>query len=203
MTDLMKQNAGLKSPKAWIRLIISVPVTAVIIFSQAIANGVTASLPVPPLFKTAIGEALPLILAIIFMIVLGGRKWLGIDRESVGYAFKVGWPFLILGIAGSIWNVISSVRKGTPLAQGFLINFVAVILVCLLIGFFEEILYRGITFGSLLGVFGGKKVLIMFAVLFSCWTFGRVHVSSLSLKDPLVFVQSLLSAVLKLLPSKI
>ena len=195
MSDLVKQNAGLKSPKAWLKLIISIPITAIIIFSQAITNGVVASTPIPPLFKTAIGEIIPLLLATIFMIVLGGRKWLGIDKNSVKYAFKVGWPYLTLGIAGSLWNIISSTRKGVPLAQGVLVNFIAVILVCLLIGFFEEILYRGINLGTMLGVFGGSKVLIMFAVIFCCWTFGRVHVTSLSFDDPLLFGQSFLKII--------
>ena len=195
MEERTKQNKGLKSPIAWIRLIISVPLTAVIIFSQAIASTVASSFSLPPLFATAIGEAIPLVLAVIVMIALGGRKWLGIDKESVKYAFKVGWPFLILGIVASAMSVISSIRKGTSFADGVLVNLIGVTLACLLIGFLEEILYRGISFGSLLGILGGSKVLIMVAVLFSSWVFGRVHVTSLSLQDMNVFIQSILKII--------
>ena len=111
------------------------------------------------------------------------------------YAFKEVWPFLILGVFASASVVISSIRKGTPLAQGVLVNLIGVVLTTFLIGFFEEVLYRGITFGSLLNVFGGSKALIMFAVLFSSWTFGRVHVLSMNWGNLNMFLQSLLKII--------
>ena len=195
MTNTTNQKKGFRSIKAWLKLIISIPLTAVIIFSQAIATTVSAGLSIPPLFVTVIGEALPLVLAVVLMIALGGRKWLGTDKESVVYAFKAGWPLLILGVVGSVMNVISSIRKGIPLAEGALVNFIAVVLACLFIGFLEEILYRGISFGTLLGILGGSRVLIMVAVLFSSWLFGRVHVPSMNFGNLNMFLQSLLKII--------
>ena len=190
-----KNDGGLKSPKAWIRLLISVILSAIIIFSQALGMTFAASLDIPPLFKTAFGEVVPLVLAVLAMIVLGGFKWLGIDKESIRYAFKVGGVFPALGLVASVMRTINLIKDGTKLPSDALVNLAAVIITCILIGVFEEILYRGISFGSLLGVLGGSKVTIMFAVLFSSWTFGRVHVTSLSLADPMQFAQSILKII--------
>ena len=190
-----KNDRGLKSPKAWIKLLISVILSAIIIFSQSLGMTLASSLDIPPLFKTALGEAVPLVLAVLAMIVLGGIKWLGIDKESIRYAFKVGWVFPALGLVVSIMRTFDLIKDGTKLPSDALVNLAAVILACILIGAFEEVLYRGISFGSLLGVFGGSKLMIMFAVLFSSWAFGRVHVTSLSLADPMQFAQSILKII--------
>ena len=195
MTENKEQKKGLKSPKAWIKLAITIVLSALVVISQAIATTFAFRLKIPPLFMTAVGEAIPLTLGIILMIVLGGKEWLRINKGSVRYAFKEGWPFLILGVFASASVVIRSIRNGTPLAQGFLVNLIGVILTTFLIGFFEEVLYRGLTFGSLLNVFGGSRVLIMCVVLFSAWTFGRVHVPSMSLENTSIFLQSLLKVI--------
>ena len=129
------------------------------------------------------------------MIALGGWKWLGTTKESIVYAFKVGWVFPAFGVVLSIMRIVDAIVDKTPLAEGFLINLLGVILACLLIGYFEEILYRGINLGSLLAMLGSSKKLILAAVLFSSWTFGRVHVVSLSFDDPIIFIQSLLKII--------
>ena len=186
---------GIKSPRAWFRLILSIVLSVVIMFSQMLGMTLASSLSLPPLFMTAVGEVVPLILATLVVIAFGGRKWLGIDGDSVKYAFKVGWVFVALGLVASIMSVISSARKGVGLADGFLMNLVGVTLTCLLIGFFEEIFYRGINFGCLLGVFGGSKIKIMIAVLFAAWGFGRAHVASLNFGDLSMFTQAILKII--------
>ena len=195
MSENVKKDRGLKSPKSWIRMILVIILTSVIIFSQAIGLSLVAEMDIPPLYRTALAELVPLILATLLMIALGGRKWLGTNMESIRYAFKVAWVFPALGLAVSIWRVISSITSKTPLTDGFLINLVGVILACVLIGYFEEILYRGINFGSMLALLGSSKKLILLTVLISSWTFGRVHVTSLSLSDPMVFIQSILKII--------
>ena len=195
MNDNIKKDRGLKSPKSWIRMILVIILTAVIMFSQAIGIALFAEFDIPPLLKTALAELVPLILATLLMLALGGKKWLGTDMESIKYAFKVGWVFPALGIAASIWRIVGFISDKTPLAEGFLINLIGVILACVLIGYFEEILYRGINFGSMLALLGSSRKLIILAVLISSWTFGRVHVTSLSLSDPMVFIQSILKII--------
>lgn len=188
-------DAGLTSGKAWMKLIIAVLLSGIIIFSQAVSMTLFSEMNIPKLFMTAAGEAVPMVLSILLMICLGGRKWLGIDKNSMKYAFRVGWVFPAFGLVLSILRTISSIRSGTSLAQGVLVNLTGVIIASLFIGIYEEVLYRGISFGTLLGVLGGSKTTILLAVLFSSWSFGRVHVSSMNFGDPLLFAQSILKIV--------
>lgn len=187
--------AGIKSPRAWGRLVLCIVLSVVIMFSQMLGMTVASSMKLPPLFATAAGELLPLILTVLLIIVLGGKKWLGLDKESLSYAFKAGWPFVALGVVASIMQLFNSFKNGVVLADGFLMNLIGVTLTCLLIGLFEEYFYRGVNFGSLLGVLGGSKVKIMIAVIFSAIGFGRAHVPSIDFSNFTVFAQAILKII--------
>lgn len=180
---------------AWVKLIISIVLSIVVVFSQMLGSTFAVMLNINPLLTTAIAYILPLILAVALMIGLGGRKWMGIDKDSIKYAFKVGWIVLTIGALASIFNIISSVNKGVTLSQDFAVNLIGAFLTCLMIGFYEEYLYRGISFGALLGVLGGSRFKILLALLFAAWGFGRAHVTTLDFSNASVIIQALLKII--------
>ena len=187
--------AGIKSVRAWGRLLLCIILSAIIMFSQMLGMTVASSMNLPPLFVTAAGELLPLILTVLLIIVLGGKKWLGVDKESLTYAFKAGWPFVALGVVASMMQVFNSFKNGITLADGFVMNIVGVTLTCILIGLFEEYFYRGVNFGALLGVLGGSKGKIMIAVILSAIGFGRAHVVSIDFSNVTMLAQAVLKII--------
>lgn len=181
--------------KAIVKLIIALVLSTLVVFSQMLGLAIAAELHISPLLTTAVGEAIPLILAMVLMLALGGWRWMGIDLESIKYAFKVGWIVLLLGTAGSIMNIISSIRNGTGLSPEWVVNLFSVMLVCLIIGFYEEYLYRGISFGAWLGVLGGSRVKILIALIISVWGFGRAHVPTMDFGNPMIIAQGALKII--------
>lgn len=127
--------------------------------------------------------ALRVVLSIMMLAIMwffGTKGNLRFDFTAFKDAIKRGrYAILISCVFFAIQFVpmVMSLRShGLP--ENWLFNFLRVIALCIFVGIFEETLFRGIIFNSLLPKRGETHRGIMVALLISSLIFGFVHVSS-------------------------
>ena len=85
--------------RGWAKLALALVAGLLIMMSMVVLTMVTmARLPGDELFKTGAAELVSGLLAATAVFVLGGRKWLSVDRDCIAYAFGISWMLLIVGI---------------------------------------------------------------------------------------------------------
>lgn len=182
--------------RGWIKLVLAGMASILLAMAMTVLVLVAlARLPGDQLFKTGVAELGAGLLAVGVVFVLGGRTWLSIDHDSVGYAFGVGWMLLIVGIVASGSSVFSTLTSGAEIPTGALGRLFGCVILSLGIGLYEEALYRGIILGGLFAVMGRWRKGVMAAVLLAAIYFGWSHVTFEADADFLTNVQSILKIV--------
>lgn len=180
---------------ALIKLLFSVLFTIFLGFIAIVFRIIAAGFIKIPLVASVAAEVGTLIIAIFFMIILGNKEYLRVDSESCAYAFGAGWIFLIPGFFAFIRSCYLFFSSGGQIPDYALVNLVLALVFCLAIGFFEEIVFRGILFEGLLGVLNSSRMAIIVAVLIDAYMFGRTHAMTIDMRDPLFLSQAVLRLV--------
>ena len=128
--------------------------------------------------KQMYGTSLRVIVSLVVFIALGGARWLKPSPRVVGHAFRfMGYLIVIDLILGFISFSNGFAQAGETITEdAFLDNVGYITLLCVLVGLNEELLFRGLFLGGLLGKLGGTKKGILTAVLVSSVAFGLAHV---------------------------
>lgn len=120
-----------------------------------------------------IGEAGVLIIALLWLMIK--KKWDIFRNQRIKFneSIKLGLPLLILTF------FMVGVNSSSLFADDFkLVNLVSLIIYTALIGFFEEIFFRGIIESELLNNYSDTKKHAVISILISAFIFGIVHITN-------------------------
>lgn len=132
------------------------------------------------------------------VLILGGKSLFRFDRAAFVVAWKKGWWVVAVSVLLMLWEITNTVVSGEPIAEdGWPLRFIAILLLCVGVGYYEESLFRGLVLGGLLDAFGGKKAGIVASVVLSSVVFGVMHIvgSELDPKEPLSLMQAFLKTL--------
>lgn len=136
-------------------------------------------LPIPSGFATAAIHELAiavLVAGIAAFVAVGGAKAIFPSFEGFGYGLVRCIYILIFAALLSLSSLSGDLAEGTPISENLAMNLPLFALLCLSIGVFEEVLFRGLLFGAFLARWGGTRKGILFAALLSSLIFGVAHI---------------------------
>ena len=135
------------------------------------------------------------VVGLAFFLHLGGKRLLGGPR-AVFETFRFGWWSLFLTSALGAYAFYEYLSEGYEFSATWQTDFVQVALYCLAIGFFEEIIFRGLLLNGLLALLGSTMAGVWLSVLVSCAIFGMAHVDTeTDFATPVQAAQALLKAL--------
>lgn len=119
------------------------------------------------------------VLAVAFIIALGGRSWLRFSPRTVRSAWKYSWFMILINVllSGLItYELVMQIMEGTfdTASAVYWIGYSTIL--CFFVGINEEGIFRGLFMGGLLAKLGSKKNGPLIAALVSSLAFGAVHV---------------------------
>lgn len=136
--------------------------------------------------------------AVTGVLILGGKNLFRFDGAAFALAWKKGWWVVAVSVLLMLWEITDTVVSGDPIAEdGWPLRFIAILLLCVGVGYYEESLFRGLVLGGLMDAFGGKKAGIVASVVLSSVVFGVMHIvgSELDPKEPLSLMQAFLKTL--------
>ena len=182
--------AGRTRRPGWLTLVLSLILGFVTFLVAGIGMLVGEHLPVD---TTTFGEALGALSAAGFVALLGGAKWLRPSLRNIAYTFRFGWWCLVVTFGLLAFDLIAFPVLGDPVSKQWPIRLVEVTVLCLVIGLFEEFVFRGLVFQGLLAAFGKRHSGVVIAVVTASIIFGLAHIDpSLSFDTPLMVGQAIL-----------
>lgn len=143
----------------------------------------------------AIPEGFGAAAAVLGVVLLGGSKMLKPSLKDVAHAFRFGWWCLAVTFALLGFDLIIYISEGTAVNTHWLSAVFKLAVFCLFIGIFEEFLFRGVVFQTLLGLMGETHRGVVRAVLVTSVVFGFAHVSTEDFGNALSVVQAVLKIV--------
>ena len=142
------------------------------------------------------------LLAIAAFMLLGGKQWLRFRKDAILKAVLFTLPMLILNTAlggcvvESIFIPENLGGDGGVIAPGAIGNVAFSLVLMLLVGINEEMIFRGLGLGGLLLGLGRKKYGILIAAVLSSLVFGFLHiVQELDLSSIITIIISLLKII--------
>ena len=155
-----------------------------------------AHIPADSLWCYIVPEMTVALFAMTCVTLIGGRRFVAPSARDIGCALRLGWwaIFVSVGFAlleGAVWFASEG-----ELPLDWRARLAETALFCLLVGLFEEALFRGIVFQGLLAWLGGTPRGVVRAILVTSLLFGLMHVDvRLALTDWQTMVQALLKVV--------
>ena len=138
------------------------------------------------------------IAALLFVLLLGGKKLATPSLEGMGEAWKVlKWIFIADLIIAGIEAASLIADSSFELAQLWPLRLITLFLMCAGIGLFEEATFRGLCFHGLLARMGTSSKGIFWAVMISSFIFGLMHVDFVGINwtDPSQVAQAGLKVI--------
>ena len=169
-----------------------------IVFAEVVGVMLVLLLDIPDtsMWTSIVIELFAGAVAMCGVAALGGRSLIGTSREDVGFTFRFGWFCIALSVVLMFLDLSFYLSDGTPISTNWMRNLGELALLCLVIGIFEEFLFRGIIFNGLLAVMGSTHKGVVRAVFLTSFFFGCAHVNFTSdFVDALSVVQAVLKVV--------
>ena len=175
----------------------------------ALALAALATVPSFPALPFYLDQALQRVLlsALVcgLMALLGGARALAPTTAGMRSALRLGaYPVAVAAalLAMELTGLLQLAAGSTTgsawpaLPAGWAFDLAGVAALCVFVGVFEEVLFRGVLLGGLLSRLGGTRNGVVVAALVSSVVFGAVHVgSSAGATDALTLAQMLLKTV--------
>lgn len=122
----------------------------------------------------AVSEFVVFVFAIFLLIIR--KKWYIFKEKKInfGESIKLCLPILVLSVIIALANATELI--GTNVNVN---NLISLVIYVVLIGFFEEIFFRGIIENELLEKYSGNKKEILISIIISGVVFGVVHLTNL------------------------
>ena len=198
-TETMQEAAENKTASralGWVKLVLSIIAYGVLFVTQMIAMLVAGKLVSGnEIMQAGVGECIAAVVALLILVLLGGRRWIPFSGADIAYAFRVGWIVLLIGIVTMGISIVQALGAGSPIPSGAGMRLLGVTLLGLGIGFLEEAMYRGIVLGGLLAVLGRSRWGVMAAVILASIVFGYAHVGAADFSTASTTVQAILKIV--------
>ena len=122
------------------------------------------------------------VIAVTAFILLGGKKWVKFDKDSYNKTWKFVLPLVLINVAFSLLLVSFSFIarhfgfiESEP-SSDFIVRALMSLVLMILVGINEEVIFRGLQLGGLLLWFGKKKNGVLIAAIISSLIFGYIHV---------------------------
>lgn len=141
------------------------------------------------------------IIAFAAIAIATGRGVITPTAKSIGFAFKKSIYLLALVLVTGAFAIGMALYQSKELLPDWLFQLTLVILLCLVIGVFEEGLSRGIVLSFLLVRLGNTRRGLVGAVVVSSLIFGVLHVASSLLSGQVSDGLGVAQAVLKTVQS--
>lgn len=150
------------------------------------------------------GETTQLILQRVFAVlilfaliyIIAGKSQILFSTKGMGYAFLAFSGYLAIFIVISIMPIVAMIYLDQPVSPNIIYLFIRDGFLFLLVGLFEEGLFRGLFFNALLAHWGSRRSGVIWSVIVSALIFGFIHVYreffTLQILDPLIFSNALL-----------
>lgn len=156
------------------------------------------SIPVPSgVPATAVHEALIAlaVTGVAVYVAVGGARALVPSLRGMCFGMRrFLYVFILCGIL-TLSTFLNRVSDGVPLSGTLAFDLPSFVLLCLAIGVFEEVLFRGLVFGGLLAHWGGTKKGLALAAVLSSLLFGVAHVIRPFIDGDVASTASLLQAL--------
>ena len=122
----------------------------------------------------SVSEFVVFVFAIVLLIIR--KKWYIFKEKKInfGESIKLCLPILVLSVIIALANATELI--GTNVNVN---NLISLVIYVVLIGFFEEIFFRGIIENELLEKYSGNKKEILISIIISGVVFGVVHLTNL------------------------
>ncbi len=148
------------------------------------------------LWASIIPEGMGALVALLGVALMGGGACVLTSHEDIRTILRLGWWNLLVTFGIMVIELGSYLLEGQLPAEGWLVSSLEVAFFCLLVGIFEEMVFRGFIFQGLLAVSGGTHRGVVRATLLTSLFFGLAHVDfDLAFVDALSFVQAVLKTV--------
>ncbi len=143
------------------------------------------------------------IIAFAAIAIAAGRHVITPTAKSIGFAFKKSIYLLAIALVTGAFAIGMALYQSKELLPDWPFQLALVVLLCLVIGAFEEGLFRGIVLSSLLARLGNTRRGLVGAVVVSSLIFGVVHVAPSLLSGQVSDGLGVAQAVLKTVQSGI
>lgn len=137
------------------------------------------------------------------MAVAAGCNIIVPNAKSIGFSFKKSIYPLVVALVMGVFVLLGTAMKNEGMVSDWPLQLALVIMLCLLVGTFEEGLFRGIVFSGLLARFGETRRGLIGAVIVSSLIFGFVHVTPSIMNGQVVTGLDMAQAALKTLQAGI
>lgn len=130
----------------------------------------------------------------VAFVLLGGKKWLDFKTNSIGKTFKFGIALLLFNVILGALYAVYSISSG--ISEGAVLRILSSVILALLVGINEELIFRGLMYQGILVIRGKKKNALTFAAIISSLLFGLIHIiGSLDFSNIYVTLTALLKTV--------
>ena len=130
--------------------------------------------------------------ALVGCVILGIPHILHICHGDAAFAYKIYAPELYVACGLSLFELISFIASGEALGAYAAFSTARVVVLCVGIGFFEELLFRGIIFHALLRATKHRTHTFAISALLCSFVFGLAHIDFLgtNFADPIMLAQA-------------
>lgn len=136
--------------------------------------------------------------AVVGVLILGGARMFKPDWNAFCLGWQKGWWVVAVSVILMLFDIVTTISMGeTVVKEGWALRLVAILLLCVGVGFYEESLFRGLVLGGLMDAMGGRKAGIVASVVVSSVIFGAMHVigGEIDLGNPLDLMQAFLKTL--------
>lgn len=146
-------------------------------FALAVTFVMLLAIPIGDSPLQKLGQEIPLALfTVLLLLAIRGPALIRFKVEGLGFTFKKSLLYLASGILALIAIVAAMLSPDVVLQPNWVTLLVQAAIFYLLLGIFEEGLFRGVILHALLAKMGGTRRGLIGAVTLGAFIFGFVHV---------------------------
>lgn len=168
-------------------------VAVVLLLGAALVLGSTDALGTDVL--TMAVEACLALYAVGALALLGGREAVRLRRGDLARGARGSVYAIVFSLVLGAWSLAGSLASGAEPLPAWPVELVKVLAFCVMVGVFEEGVFRGAVLGCLLPRMGATRRGVVGAVLLSTLVFGLAHVTFGTELSPVVVAQLVLKLV--------
>ncbi|HEY4399999.1 MAG TPA: CPBP family intramembrane glutamic endopeptidase [Lactobacillaceae bacterium] len=168
-------------------------------FALTVAFIILLTVPAGDAVLEKLRQEIPLtLLTLLLLIGIGGKKLIVFRKTGIGFTFRKSILYLVPGILGSAATIFAAIAANRHVQPNWAMMLLQAVIFYLLLGLFEEGLFRGVILQALLVKLGKTRKGLISAVALGGFIFGFAHILLSWLQTGLdLSVMGLLQALLK------
>ncbi|MBC1921736.1 CPBP family intramembrane glutamic endopeptidase [Listeria grayi] len=122
-------------------------------------------------------QEIPLtLLTMLLLVAIGGTTLIKFKRQGIGFTFRKSILYLLPGILGCVFTIVAAISSNRAVHPDWLIMLLQAVIFYLLLGLFEEGLFRGVILQAFLVKMGKTRQGLIAAVAIGGFIFGFAHI---------------------------